>query len=74
VQKSETLKEQQLQRFLEEWALPETLDVLRQVFAHYDAEEVWQALLARSGPWRPTRGSGPHPNPLPEYQARERHR
>ena len=33
-------------RFLEAWALPQTLAELHHVFAHYDAEEVWQALQA----------------------------
>ena len=32
--------------FLEEWALPETLEELRQVFAYYDAKDVWRALEA----------------------------
>jgi aminoglycoside 6-adenylyltransferase len=33
-------------RFLEKWALPETLAELPHVFARYDTEEVWQALEA----------------------------
>lgn len=33
-------------RFLEEWADPRAVGELRAVFAHYDAEDVWRALLA----------------------------
>jgi aminoglycoside 6-adenylyltransferase len=33
-------------RFLEEWADPRALVELAAAFAHYDAEDVWQALLA----------------------------
>jgi aminoglycoside 6-adenylyltransferase len=33
-------------RFLEEWADPRALAALRGAFAHYDAEDVWRALLA----------------------------
>ena len=33
-------------RFLEEWADPEAVRELRHAFAHYEAEDVWQALLA----------------------------
>ncbi len=33
-------------RFLEQWALPKTVEELRQVFAYYDAEDVWRALEA----------------------------
>jgi aminoglycoside 6-adenylyltransferase len=33
-------------RFLREWADPRAVDVLPTVFAHYDAEDIWRALLA----------------------------
>ena len=33
-------------RFLEEWADPRAVRELRGVFAHYDEEDTWQALLA----------------------------
>jgi len=33
-------------RFLEQWALPKTVEELRQVFAYYDTEDVWRALDA----------------------------
>jgi aminoglycoside 6-adenylyltransferase len=33
-------------RFLEQWADPRALEQLRKAFAHYDAEDVWQALFA----------------------------
>jgi aminoglycoside 6-adenylyltransferase len=33
-------------RFLEEWADPRAVTELAATFAHYDAEDVWQALLA----------------------------
>ena len=33
-------------RFLEEWADPRAVRELRAVFAHYDAEDIWQALFA----------------------------
>jgi aminoglycoside 6-adenylyltransferase len=33
-------------RFLEQWALPQTIDELQQVFASYDAQDIWQALQA----------------------------
>jgi aminoglycoside 6-adenylyltransferase len=33
-------------RFLEEWADPRALAALPQIYAHYDAEDVWRALLA----------------------------
>jgi len=33
-------------RFLEEWADPRAITVLSTTFAHYDEEDVWQALLA----------------------------
>jgi aminoglycoside 6-adenylyltransferase len=33
-------------RFLEQWADPRAVDGLRQAFAHYDAADVWRALLA----------------------------
>jgi aminoglycoside 6-adenylyltransferase len=33
-------------RFLEEWANPQAVHELKQVFAHYDAEDIWRALLA----------------------------
>jgi len=31
-------------RFLEQWALPRTVEELRQAFAYYEAEDVWRAL------------------------------
>ena len=33
-------------RYLEEWALPNTVEELRQAFAHYDAQDIWRALQA----------------------------
>jgi aminoglycoside 6-adenylyltransferase len=33
-------------RFLEQWAAPESLVKLRRTFAHYETEDVWQALRA----------------------------
>ncbi len=33
-------------RFLEEWADPRAVQALRQAYAHYDAEDIWRALLA----------------------------
>ena len=33
-------------RFLEQWAEPRVLEALRDVFAHYDEEGIWHALLA----------------------------
>ena len=33
-------------RFLEEWADPRAVAALASAFAHYDAEDIWQALLA----------------------------
>jgi aminoglycoside 6-adenylyltransferase len=33
-------------RFLSEWADPRAVDALPAVFAHYDPEDVWRALLA----------------------------
>jgi aminoglycoside 6-adenylyltransferase len=33
-------------RFLEEWADPRAVEELKGLFAHYDAEDVWRALLA----------------------------
>lgn len=33
-------------RFLEEWVDPRALPALSQAFAHYDYEDIWQALLA----------------------------
>jgi aminoglycoside 6-adenylyltransferase len=33
-------------RFLEEWADPRAVEELKGIFAHYDAEDVWRALLA----------------------------
>jgi aminoglycoside 6-adenylyltransferase len=33
-------------RFLEEWADPRAVDALPEIFAHYDEEDVWRALLA----------------------------
>jgi aminoglycoside 6-adenylyltransferase len=32
--------------FLEEWALPATVEELRRAFAHFDAEDIWRALQA----------------------------
>lgn len=31
-------------RFLEQWALPTTVEELQQVFAYYDASDIWRAL------------------------------
>lgn len=31
-------------RFLEQWALPKTVEELQQVFAYYDTDDVWRAL------------------------------
>jgi aminoglycoside 6-adenylyltransferase len=33
-------------RFLEEWADPRAVQELKRTFAHYDAEDIWRALLA----------------------------
>jgi aminoglycoside 6-adenylyltransferase len=33
-------------RFLEEWADPKAVAALPEVFAHYDVEDIWRALLA----------------------------
>ena len=33
-------------RFLEEWVDPRAVEELKGIFAHYDAEDVWRALLA----------------------------
>lgn len=35
-------------RFLEQWASPRVVRELREVFAHYDREDVWRALSATS--------------------------
>jgi len=39
-------------RFLEEWVDPRALKELGGIFAHYDAEDVWRALLATMGLFR----------------------
>jgi aminoglycoside 6-adenylyltransferase len=35
-------------RFLEQWAIPYTVEELHQAFAYYDPEDVWRALNATS--------------------------
>jgi aminoglycoside 6-adenylyltransferase len=39
-------------RILSEWADPRAVDALPTVFAHYDAEDIWRALLATMGLFR----------------------
>ena len=39
-------------RFLEEWADPRAVQELKGIFAHYDAEDVWRALLATMNVFR----------------------
>jgi len=39
-------------RFLEQWAEPRALEDLRNAFAHYDAPDIWRALLATMDVYR----------------------